>query len=145
MLWGNLYDVGKAYSAMLVPVPFRPGVDTPSSVDDLFTPYWVHSSFNDDGWENLGRYKKHIELDNGRGRFSVHFSDQLQNFPYNCSIHTIAKDYYGHWKGAVLVLRTHADGQPLDSDVEEFFFSGEVLTKYDCYFFLTENRSANFL
>jgi len=83
-----LFDVGEAYSAMLVPVPFHPGVKTLLLVDDLLTIYWVHSVSTEDQWEKLGKYKWHIELGCERyyaKSFSVHFSDKMQSFLPNLS------------------------------------------------------------
>lgn len=127
--WGMLFDVGEAYNVMLVPVPFRPGITAPLSVDDLFTSYWVHSASNNNQWENLGDFKRQIKLENGLRTFSVHFSDQMQNFPVNLSIRAISEDDYNIWKGAVLVFPLYADGRPMDGDVEDFLFSCAILTK----------------
>jgi len=71
--WGMLFDVGADYAAMLVPVPFRAGVEEPSSVDDLFTSYWVQSQSDEDWWENLGKYKLDIEIGAGTSWLMVIF------------------------------------------------------------------------
>jgi len=126
-----LFDVGTDYSAMLVPVPFRAGVAEPSSVDDLFTSYWVHSQSEGDWWENLGKYKSCIEVGTGNDLefFSVHFSDQMGGFPRNFSVQAIGEDYYSWWKGAVLVLRIDAGGLPMNCAINDFIFSSNILAR----------------
>lgn len=89
--WGMLFDVGEDYSFLLVPIPFRPGVANPLSVDDLFTAFWVHARSDDYCWENLDMYKRQIIV-GGSGEFqyfSIHFSDQGDDFPTNHSIQLI--------------------------------------------------------
>ena len=126
-----LFDVGADYSAMVVPVPFRAGVAGLSSVDDLFTSYWVHSRPDDDWWENLGKYKSRIEVGTGDDVefFSVHFSDQMEGFPRNFGVEAIGEEYYSRWKGAVLVLRIDAVGLPMNCAINDFIFSGDILAR----------------
>ncbi|EDR02553.1 uncharacterized protein LACBIDRAFT_332369 [Laccaria bicolor S238N-H82] len=129
--WGMLFEVGADYAAMLVPVPFRAGVAEPSSVDDLFTSYWVHSKSDDDFWENLGRYKLRVEVGEGDNLevFSVHFSDQTAGFPHNYGLQEIGRDHYSLWKGAVLVFRINAAGQPMNCAIDDFIHSGFILAR----------------
>lgn len=126
-----LFDVGPAYTAMLIPVPFRAGVEERSSVDDLYTPYWVHSRTDDDWWENLGRYKLSAEVGDGDGveYFSAHFSDQMEGFPWNFGVQAIGDDYYARWRGAVLVIRIDVAGLPMSCAIDDLMFSGAILAK----------------
>lgn len=113
---------------MLVPVPFRAGVAVPLSVDDLFTAFWVHTRLDDHRWENLETYKRPITLREGKDSvyFSVHFSDQGDDFPNNCGIQVILQEYYSAWKGAVLVLRTDEVGRPCDCRIDDLLYMHEV-------------------
>ena len=73
-----LFDTRSEYDFMLVPVPSRPGITMPFTVDDLFTSKWVHTSLDYEHWENLGKYKRSVAVGSAEGShfYSVHFSDQ---------------------------------------------------------------------
>ena len=126
-----LFDVGDDTSFMLVPVPYRPGVDDPLSVDDLFTAFWVHTKWDHHRWENLNIYKRQIIVAHGERRhyFSVHFSDQDDDFPINHGMKSISKEYYSIWKGAILVYRTDKQGVPMACSLEDLFYMDEVFEK----------------
>lgn len=126
-----LFDTGEDYNFMLVPVPIRPGIDNPLSVDDLYTPLWVHMLDNDCQWINLGKYKCQIDInvEGSTEQFSVHFSDQHQCFPRNHGLEKLAEEFYSHWKGAVLVVRTDAEGKPIDCKLKDLLYMSKVLAR----------------
>lgn len=131
-----LFDTGPDYDFKLVPVPLRHGVIIPATVDDLFTPKWVHASLDYDLWENLGKYKRSVAVESGDGLrfYSVHFSDQRGPFPENYGMGAIAAQCYTRWSGAVLVLRIAANGRPMSCHVEDVLYIRELLTRYDYCF-----------
>ena len=126
-----LFDVGDDISFMLVPVPFRPGVDNPLSVDDLFTAFWVHTKLDDYRWENLDTYKRQITIGPPRDHryFSVHFSDQGDDFPVNYGMQSISREYYSDWKGAVIVYRMDESGLPMDCSIKDLLYMDEVFER----------------
>lgn len=127
-----LFDTGPEYDFMLVPVPSRPGITMPFTVDDLFTSKWVHTSLDYEHWENLGKYKRSVAVGSAEGSrfYSVHFSDQHGSFPGNYGIAAIAGLCYSHWKGAVLVIRTRSNGEPVSCHVEDVLYVRELLARY---------------
>ena len=111
-----LFDTGPEYDFMLVPVPSWPGITMPFTVDDLFTSKWVHTSLDYEHWENLGKYKRSVAVGSAEGSrfYSVHFAGLC----------------YSHWKGAVLVIRTRSNGEPVSCHVEDVLYVRELLTRY---------------
>lgn len=104
-----------------------------SSVDNLFTPRCIHASPDYDLWENLGKYKPKVAVGIGKDMrlYSVHISNQEGSFPGNYGISAIVTHWYSHWKGAVLVLRTMADGEPMNCHSEDVLYVRELLARYD--------------
>ena len=136
---GMLFDSGNDYRFSFVPVPFRPGVNKALTVDDLYTAYWVHSQPDYDGWENLTTYKCQISItvENETRFYSVHFADQSKDYPRNYGIEAVASPYYEKWLGAMLVLRTNPDGEPMTSGHEDILYIKELLHRY-VYFLISK-------
>lgn len=132
---GMLFDSGNDYRFSFEPVPFRPGVNEAITVDDLYTPYWVHSQTDHDGWENLTTYKRQIcaTIEKETRFYSVHFADQSKDYPRNYGIEAVASPYYDKWLGALLVLRTKQNGKPIVCDYEDILYTKELLHWYESF------------
>ncbi|EDQ99475.1 uncharacterized protein LACBIDRAFT_334967 [Laccaria bicolor S238N-H82] len=78
---GMLFDSGNEYNFKSVPMPFRPGIKEPVTVDDLYTPYWVHSQDDFNGWENLAKHKQQVTIttEHNTRFYAIHFADQAEN------------------------------------------------------------------
>ena len=81
-------------------------------------------------------YKHQINImaENETQFYSIHFADQSKNYPCNYGIKAVASPYYEKWLGAMLVLRTEPDGEPMTSGHEDMLYIKELL--HWCVYFL---------
>lgn len=113
---GVFFDTKDIRDVLYVPVPFKPGITAPASIDDCMVEYWVPCVRHQGRAHELNLYRKtiKIEVENTYAVYTIHFSDQTEEFPINKAVQRMAKaGAYSKWAGKILIIKSDEYGCPI--------------------------------
>jgi len=115
---------------LYMPVPFKPGITTPTSIDDCTVEYWVPHIRHQGEARKLDLYRKTIKITVGNAiaSYTVHFANQMQKFPINNAVQPMAMDgAYTKWVGAILIVKSDDYGCPITCNGIDSFHIPEAM------------------
>jgi len=127
---GILFDTTDISSVLYVPVPFKPGVTTPTSIDDCMVEYWVPCIWHQGQAHELNLYRKTIKLtiENMNTTYTIHFTNQTKKLPVNKTVEEMAKGgSYSKWAGTILIIKSDKCGCPITCKGKDGFYIPEAM------------------